>query len=165
MTPSALFAAADARRPRHGAARVSRRWLAAAACTLATGGTAAPAAVPTDQALAQAILGAWCNSDDGGRSCWGYDEYLPGGAARSCALPPGSSRPWSGTATYEVKGPFVCLRVTDSTDDSMRPGDRICIQVLEIDARHQRFRYVDSDAEFTLHRRAPADVRCPGVGI
>jgi hypothetical protein len=119
---------------------------------------------PTDAALKQALVGVWCNSDDGGKTCWGYDEFRSDGTVKSCALPPGSIRAWTGAARFEVKGTYSCMVVTESSDDTMRPGDRLCAEVLEINAVSQRYRFTDSKEEFLLYRRKSSDMKCPGVG-
>lgn len=121
--------------------------------------------VPTDAALKNALVGVWCNSDDGGKTCWGFDEFREDGTVSSCSLPPGATQAWRGSATYEVKGVYSCLIVTDSSDATMRPGERICAQVLEINSVLQRYKYTDASAEFTLYRRRPQEMRCPGVGV
>ncbi len=121
----------------------------------------AQSSVPTDSALRQALLGVWCNSDDGGNTCWGFDEFRSDGTVKSCALPPGSERPWVGAALFAVRGITSCIVMTESTDETMPPGHSLCVEVLEINARFQRYRFTDSAEEFVLYRRKASEMKCP----
>lgn len=118
---------------------------------------------PADGALKQALIGVWCGSDDGGKTCWGYDEFRSDGTVKSCLLPTGSSRAWTGTAKFEVKGSYSCMVVTESSDNTMRPGDRFCTEVLEINSTLQRFRFTDTKDESILYRRKLSEMKCHGV--
>lgn len=152
------------RRPNQYSAKIMRRTgllLALAICPLLA---VAQSHTPTDGALKQALLGVWCNSDDGGKSCWGYDEYREDGTISTCSLNPGSMQSWHGAATYEVRGNYSCMIVTYSSDKSMRQGEKICAQILEITPSHQRYKYIDFPEQFTLYRRRPEEKRCPSLG-
>lgn len=46
--------------------------------------------MPEGPALQAALQGLWCNSEDGGRSCWAHDRFTPDGRLRMCGRAPDS---------------------------------------------------------------------------
>jgi hypothetical protein len=140
---------------------VAMRW-ALSVLALATVSAASQSTVPEGPALAQALLGVWCNSDDGGKTCWGYDEFLPGGVITACGRV--EERVFSAAATYEIRGRFACFVVTESSDSfGLKPGHRFCSEMLHIDKDTQRHRDVESGEVTTLYRRPASSKRCPGL--
>ena len=73
----------------------------------------------SDTELDQALQGAWCNSDDGGKSCWGYDIFDKG-KSRFCGRIPENGQVSAGTSTYSVDGTRVCHVVTSVGGDSKK---------------------------------------------
>jgi hypothetical protein len=37
-----------------------------------------------DEKLAQDLVGVWCNSIDGGKTCWAFDEFNSSGHFQAC---------------------------------------------------------------------------------
>jgi hypothetical protein len=112
--------------------------------------------------LQQALQGLWCNSNDGGRSCWAWDRFGADGRFEACGRTDDDPRPFRGGGRYAVEGRSMCY-VVDSASANfwLRPGARYCTDIVAIDARTHRYRDLDSGAEFTLYRRPPAARRCP----
>lgn len=126
----------------------------------------APAyAVPAElenASLEAALQGAWCNSDDGGKTCWGYDMFV-GGSVNSCGRFPETRTDFTGQSRYTISGAKVCHVVTDSSvPEVLKPGERFCVQILKIDSRTQRFRYLETGEETVVYRVDAKDVRCSG---
>jgi hypothetical protein len=142
---------------------VRLRYLAVALAVVAGQGHGAPPLPPAEgDALHRALLGAWCNSHDGGRTCWAYDRFFADGRFHACGRHDDERRPFSGTGIVDVKGRTMCYRVTQASPNFwLEPGERYCTQIVAIDRRTHRYRDLDTGAEFTLHRRAPSGVKCP----
>lgn len=117
---------------------------------------------PRDAALQQALQGMWCNSSDGGRSCWAWDEFDADGRFSACGRTDDDPRPFAGSGRISVSGQRMCYRVeTASGSFWLQPGQRYCTDIVAIDAASHRYRDIDTGAEFTLYRRAAAERRCP----
>src|SRR5262249_47894965 len=113
-----------------------------------------------DDALARALEGAWCASEDGGKTCWGYDDFGEG-MVNSCGRFPETTAIFTARATYDVRNSRVCHVVTAASKSfPMAVGDRFCVEVLDIDARTQRFRLESGDVA-TIFRVPREKVRCP----
>jgi hypothetical protein len=122
---------------------------------------------PTDTALVQALQGAWCNSDDGGKTCWGYDIFDKG-KSRFCGRFPENGQVSAGTSTYSVDGARVCHVVTSVGGDGEQPlkvGKRLCFRVLSIDSQQQTFRDEAAGTDTRIYRMRVEDVRCPKAGV
>lgn len=125
----------------------------------------ANAAPLQDADLDRALQGAWCNSDDGGQTCWGYDQFSRG-KSTFCAAIPETGQVLSGTSKYEIRGNRICHVVTAINDESLyEVGERACFIVLDISADEQRFRSVDESKINTMYRVEPTNIRCPKGGI
>lgn len=125
--------------------------------------SAALAAPPQGAALHRALTGVWCNSHDGGRSCWAYDEFLPDGRLRACGRHEDELLPFHGEGRVTVQGQRMCYLVTSASDNFwLRPGQRYCTDILAIDAQTHRYRDIDSGQDFVLFRRPTASAGCPG---
>jgi len=128
--------------------------LSAAACTAG--------AAPADAALQRALVGLWCNSEDGGRSCWAWDEFHADGRFEACGRTDDDLRPFRGSGRFSVQGQRMCYVVEAASGNFwLAPGQRYCTDIVAIDARSHRYRDIDTGAEFTLHRRDNRDKRCP----
>lgn len=136
----------------HGA--ITRGLLATALCGCAT--------PPTDTELQHALQGLWCNSSDGGRSCWAWDEFRADGRFEACGRTDDDPRPFRGAGRFEVTGRRMCYTVeAASANFWLKPGQRYCTEIVAIDARTHRYRDIDTGANFTLWRRDNRDKRCP----
>lgn len=115
-----------------------------------------------DAALHRALQGVWCNSNDGGKSCWAYDEFFADGSFEACGRTDDDPRPFRGGGPVSVTGRRMCYTVAFASDNFwLRPGDRYCTDILSIDASTHRYRDIDTLQEFTLHRVARSARRCP----
>jgi hypothetical protein len=120
------------------------------------------AATPADDALVAALQGAWCVSDDDGRTCWGYDRF-EGTTIRACGRLPEDDRPFSVVARLAMKDRTACYTVTETDADSAAVypvGHQFCATVLEINDRFQR--YLLDGTVYTTYRVPMAAVACPG---
>jgi hypothetical protein len=135
--------------------------LLVAATSLGAGpeGRAAELAGPQ---LRAALLGSWCNSDDGGKTCWAYDEFLADGSFRACGRTPDDGQYFEGSGSFDVSGRRMCYRVHSATDTFwVRPGSRFCTDILAIDKHQHRYLDIESGRSFVLHRRAADRALCP----
>ena len=113
--------------------------------------------------LEVALQGAWCNSDDGGKTCWGYDNIVSG-SVTSCGTFPQTRTNFTGQSRYTIRGAKVCHVVTESSvPEILKPGDRFCVEILQIDSRTQRFRDLDTGDETVVYRVDTKSVQCPGL--
>jgi hypothetical protein len=118
-------------------------------------------AVLRDQQLDDSLQGAWCNSDDGGKTCWGFDVFEPG-TSRFCGRSPSDGQVMSGSSRYAISGNRICHMITSSNNASIFPiGERMCFVVLDIDASKQIFKSIEDDEENTTYRTRLDNVRCP----
>ncbi|WP_127997194.1 hypothetical protein [Piscinibacter defluvii] len=107
------------------------------------------------------MFGVWCNSDDGGATCWAYDEFRTDGTFEACGRTEDDPRPFHGEGTYTFIGSRMCYVVTRSTVNFwLRPGSRYCTEILSINESAHRYRDIDSGAEFELRRVPPSAKRC-----
>lgn len=135
---------------------------AALALALAPWPASAQPPAPQGQALHRALEGVWCNSEDGGATCWAYDEFFADGSFQACGVAEGDARPFAGSGDVSVSGRTMCYVVTTASDNFwLPPGSRYCTEIVAIDRHTHRYRDVDTGAEFTLHRRPRAEKRCP----
>lgn len=122
----------------------------------------APNDVPRDAALARALQGSWCVTDDDGKTCWGYDTFLNNNTIQACGIIPETKKNFRATASFKVSGTTACYEVTESDDPLVFPvGHKFCAQVLVIDERLQRYKYLDTGDTFTTYRVPASTVRCP----
>jgi hypothetical protein len=113
-------------------------------------------------ALHRALQGVWCNSNDGGRSCWAYDEFFADGSFEACGRTDDDPRPFRGGGPVSVSGRRMCYTVAFASGSFwLPPGSRYCTDILAIDSNTHRYRDIDTRQEFTLHRVAGGARRCP----
>lgn len=130
-------------------------------CVLA-GALCGCATLPADEGLQAALQGLWCNSDDGGRSCWAWDEFHADGRFEACGRTDDDPQPFRGAGRFGVEGQRLCYVVeTASANFWLRPGQRYCTDIVSLDAHTHRYRDIDTGATFTLWRRDNRDKRCP----
>lgn len=114
-----------------------------------------------DAALHRALLGVWCNSNDGGRSCWAYDEFFDDGHFEACGRTDDDPRPFRGGGKVTVTGQRMCYEVTFASSNFwIRQGGRYCTDIVAIDERMHRYRDIDTKAEFVLYRVPKSEKRC-----
>ena len=136
------------------------------AASLVAAGLASCAAIsepaPVGPALHRALHGLWCNSHDGGASCWAWDRFHTDGRFEACGRTDDDPRPFFGAGRVTVEGRRMCYVVTAASDNFwLPPGARYCTDIVAIDDATHRYRDIDTGAEFTLYRRPAADKRCP----
>jgi hypothetical protein len=117
--------------------------------------------VPQGPALQRALEGVWCNSHDGGRSCWAYDEFMGDGSFRACGQTDDDSRPFHGAGEVTIQGQTMCYVVTAASENFwLPPGQRYCTEITAMGPRTHRYRDIDTGAEFTLYRRPTTQAPC-----
>lgn len=122
----------------------------------------APARVAQEPSIGTALVGVWCNSTDGGASCWAYDEFRGDGSFEACGRTEDDTRPFHGEGRYSVEGRRMCYRVTRASPNFwLRAGDRYCTDIVAIGPTSHRYRDIDSGAEFELSRVPAGRKRCP----
>jgi len=115
-----------------------------------------------DQALATALLGAWCNSEDGGKTCWAYDHFTPDGMLRACGRFPDERQVFDGTGVVAVTGDVMCYRVTRATANFwVKPGSTYCTRIVGISGSAHAYQDMESGATFRLLRVPVASITCP----
>ena len=142
--------------------------LLAAASGLVTGCVGHSAAAPgaTDARLRAALVGVWCNSDDGGKTCWAFDEFRADGTFRACGRTTDDGLPFEGSGRFDVNGRRMCYRVHSASDTFwVRPGSRFCTDIVAIDGRQHRYRDIESGQSFVLQRHTAAQPLCPPVPV
>lgn len=100
--------------------------------------------------LRLALIGTWGNSDDEGRTFWGYDEFTSDGYDIATGVIPETGRAFRTVATYTVTGNKNCMRITES--DNLSVGDYSCDEVLYIDDKILRYRSPFTSEIKTLYR-------------
>lgn len=114
-----------------------------------------------DAALLQALQGAWCNSDDGGASCWAWDQFFADGTLRACGRQPDEREPFSGRGAVTVEGDRMCYRVTRATANFwVRPGSVYCTRIVAIGASSHVYEDLDGGRRHTLLRVPASRVDC-----
>ena len=136
---------------------------------LASATAIAQTSLPSGQALSATLQdGVWCYSEDGGKSCAGFDEYHADGRLTSCGKLSSDSRPFTASGKYEVKGRAVCAVLSEASENyAVRPGFRVCVEMLDVTRDRQRYRMTvgDKSAVQTLYRRPKSHKKCPMEGV
>ena len=102
------------------------------------------------------LIGTWGNSEDGGKTFWGYDKYLKDGTLVSWGAYPETDFSYKVRADYEVKvkfGTFSCLTITESSPITDFVGEFWCDEIIELTA--ETFTFKSSDGELTTLYRMP----------
>jgi hypothetical protein len=119
----------------------------------------AKSAAPSGQALIAALQGAWCVTDDDGKTCWGYDRFFDGPNIEACGRFPANGQRFRAAAVLEVMDQTVCYTVTTSDYVAIFPiGYRFCAKVIEINDELQRYT-LDGEV-FTTYRVSAGAVSC-----
>ncbi len=118
--------------------------------------------VPEGESLKQELKGVWCASDDGGKTCWGFDHFVDDRVIEACGRFPETGQAFHAKGEYEVRGRTICIVVTESDDPKAFPlGSRFCAEVLHISRVQQRHRFTDTGVEDTTYRRPLSAMQCP----
>jgi hypothetical protein len=134
-----------------------RQFLIAAAFVITA--TQSSSATLQDENLDKALQGAWCNSDDGGKTCYGYDEYVDGRSS-SCGVLPENKEPYTATTRYKIQGSRVCAVIIMSSNPIIGPGFSFCDEILEIDEHAVRSHMAWFDAFETRFRVPRSQMTC-----
>ena len=119
---------------------------------------------PLDASLDKAMFGAWCSSEDGGKTCWGYDQF-DSGIVRSCGRFSNSEVDFFVRSRYIINGTKVCYTIAQSTlPEILKIGQRFCEDVLQIDFRTRRVRDLESNEESVSYRTNEKTVKCAQDG-
>lgn len=139
-----------------------RSFVSTLACLAAASTSFAQPTTVEGDALQRALEGLWCNSSDGGKSCWAYDHFHRDGRFEACGRTEDDERPFHGAGRVSVQGQTMCYVVTRASDNFwLPPGSRYCTDIVSIDRHTHRYRDRDTGAVFTLYRRPISEKRCP----
>lgn len=118
--------------------------------------------VPEGESLRRELKGVWCASDDGGKTCWGFDHYVDDRVIEACGRIPETGQSFYTKGEYFVRGRKVCIVVTESDDlKALPPGTKFCVEMLQINTAQQQHRFMDTGAEDTTYRRPVSAMQCP----
>ena len=97
------------------------------------------------------IIGKWGNSDDGGKTFWGFDEYFNNGTILSTGIDQYTYGDYVIESTFEIKNEKSCFTVTKSSDPrGVAVGHKRCDKIVLINDKHFKF---ERDGEIiTLYR-------------
>lgn len=119
---------------------------------------------PPTADLAHSLVGVWCNSNDGGQTCWAYDEFTASGHFSACGRAEDDRLGFAGSGRFSVSGHRMCYVVETATANFwIQPGSRYCTDILSIGATNHRYRDIDSNQEFELLRVSPSRKLCPAT--
>ena len=126
-------------------------------------GCATHQSVPAlDGKLAQELIGVWCNSNDGGKSCWAFDEFNSSGQFHACGKTEDEGMGFSGEGRFAVDGQRMCYVLDTATPNFwLQAGSRYCTDILSIGPKRHRYRDIDTKQEFELLRVDPSRKQCP----
>ncbi|WKE64257.1 hypothetical protein PVT67_11200 [Gallaecimonas kandeliae] len=103
------------------------------------------------------LVGIWGNSEDGGKTFWGYDQYLADGSTKSWGTVPNSEFSYEIEGRYEIKekfGTLSCVTVTKTSAPALVPvGSRICDTLIDINDKTFVFKSDEGEVT-TLYRQS-----------
>jgi hypothetical protein len=109
--------------------------------------------VPENEQLQAALIGVWGISVDGGKTFWGYDEFLPDGTIVSTGTLPGTNEQFRLVGKMRIKGRVCCITVIETSDPQTLPvGTNFCVEVLHINGLTQRYKDIDGGKEKIMYR-------------
>jgi hypothetical protein len=121
-----------------------------------------PSAPLSDERLAQELVGVWCNSNDGGKTCWAFDEFSTSGQFLACGRNEDELVGFAGGGNFTVAGQRMCYVVRTATANFwLQPGSRYCTDILSIGASSHRYRDIDTGKSYELLRVPPSTKQCP----
>lgn len=108
---------------------------------------------PRERGLQRAVLGVWCLSEDGGRSCWGRNEYRADGTFRASGTEPDSRETYEIAGRFEVQGQLVCHTVASNSSGLWpQAGTTACSRILSVDQRRQVFTHLHDGSTHSAYR-------------
>jgi hypothetical protein len=118
-----------------------------------------------DEELDSAIQGAWCNSEDGGKTCVGYD-FFESGKSTYCGVDAKSGQRFSGTSNYAIHRNTLC-HVVSSVDNEpfLKVGDRVCFLIVNAQPDLLVFRELTETTFTRLYRDRITKSECPKGGV
>lgn len=138
---------------------VRRLTLAAALFAVAT---MSFSGTPQDAQLDQALQGAWCDSDDAGLTCRGYEECRKG-VIFGCGIKPETGDNYPVSMRYTVQGVHACGVATASTVvPSSASGEQVCKEILGFNDDTMNFRLEGRQKVMTAYRVPRDPMTCLG---
>ena len=108
---------------------------------------------PRDATLRRAVIGKWCLSEDGSKSCWGYNVLRADGTFSSSGVHPETQRPFHIEGTFEAKGRQTCfLAIRNDSELNPKAGESMCSTILSVEQGRQVFRQYGDDTVRTIYR-------------
>ena len=102
------------------------------------------------------LVGIWGNSEDGGKTIWGYDQYFADGTFKSWGEIPMYSIKYEVEGSFEVKKELKtksCLTISKTSDANIMPiGENWCDEIIELNDKVFRFKSRDGEIT-TLYRQ------------
>ena len=115
-----------------------------------------------DEKLAQELVGVWCNSTDGGETCWAFDEFNAAGQFQACGKTEDETAGFAGAGRFTVTGQRMCYVLDTATPNFwLQAGNRYCTEILTIGPTRHRYRDIDTRQEFELQRVPATRKMCP----
>jgi hypothetical protein len=107
------------------------------------------------------MLGVWCSSRDGGRTCWAYGETYANGEIDSCGTVPGTDVSFAMLLQAENRGDTRCETVVKTSHPEILPvGERFCARLVSVEPDQYSYVFTDDEKVRTLYRRAITDKWC-----
>ncbi len=133
--------------------------IAAGLAIAASYSLAAQPTVPSDENLIAAVIGRWCLSDDGGKTCATdeYEEFKRDGTIVVWNKDDPEGKNSLVSAKYKVKGRVTCFTVfyNNTKEQTLPVGHQFCTELLSIDSTKQTYRHLDSGETYTTFRVKP----------
>jgi hypothetical protein len=112
------------------------------------------------------FIGVTCNSADGGKTCYGYNETYGDGTSDSCGRVPDGGPEFALKLTYTVSGNISCETVVKTSHPEVMPvGEKFCVVNLTRESDSYTYRFTDDEP--TRIRRGyyatRADKWCQGL--
>ena len=107
------------------------------------------------------MLGVWCSSRDGGRTCWGYGETYANGDMDSCGTVPDTDVSFAMVLHAENHGDTRCETVVKTSHPKVMPvGERFCSRLVAVEPDEYSYVFTDDTKVRTLYRRARTEKWC-----
>ncbi|TMP28085.1 hypothetical protein CWB99_01245 [Pseudoalteromonas rubra] len=104
------------------------------------------------------LIEIWGNSEDGGKTFWGYDQYFADGSLKSWGQIPETPVKYKLEGTYQVKHKFKlssCLTISKTSHPEFIPtGTHWCDEIIKLNDKV--FTFKSSNGKMTtLYRQNP----------
>lgn len=119
--------------------------------------------MPRDAELDQALQGVWCDSDDAGLTCRGYEEYLKG-VSFSCGITLETGDNYAFSMRYSVQGTRVCSAISADIVGlpPLTPGAQVCKEILGFNDGTMNYRLDGTQKIMTAYRVSRDPMTCLG---